>query len=128
MRLQSCAMRIVYIRPGPLAGVFAITYAVVGLSAFVVYTVSSVQMFTLPIGIIIGIFHMNLNINLPRSADALGNAFLCGGAVLSYALCGWISGLAVGLCFNFVARRTGGIDAKFVSVADDYSAAKRQMA
>jgi hypothetical protein len=67
MRLQSCAMRNVYIRPGPVAGVFAITYAVVGLSAFVVYTVSSVQMFTLPIGIIIGIFHLNLNVQPTRS-------------------------------------------------------------
>jgi len=120
-------MRIVYIRPAPVASVFAVIYAFWGVIAFVVYTMSDVQMFTLPIGIIFGAFNLHFNINVPRSVDPLANALLCGGAVLSNALCGWITGLAVVLCFNFVAKRTGGIDAKFVSVADN-SAASRQLA
>ncbi len=52
----------------------------------------------------------------------LHNAFLCIGAVLSYALSGWITGVALTLCFNFIARKTGGMDATFVTVAEDASA------
>lgn len=111
-------MQIVSIRPVPVARVFALTYAVFGLCAFMTYAVSSVQIFTLPIGFIMGIFHLNLNVNLPRSPDLLANVFLCAGAIVSYALTGWISGLAVTLCFNFIAQRTGGVEASFVSVAD----------
>jgi hypothetical protein len=48
--------------------------------------------------------------------------------VLCYALTGWITGVAFALCFNFAAQKTGGIDAKFVSVAGDDSAAKQQLA
>ena len=120
-------MRITSIRPAPLAIVFAITYAVFGLGAFIVYAVSSLQAFILPIGIILGIFHLNLNIQLARSPDLLANAFLCVGAVVCYALTGWITGIAFTLCFNFAAQKMGGIDASFVGVAEDESVVKRQM-
>jgi hypothetical protein len=108
-------MRIISVRPAPVARVFALTYAVFGLAAFVVYAVSSAQAFTLPIGIVMSIFHLNMNFQLARSPDLLANAFLFVAAVLSYALTGWITGIAMALCFNFIAEKTGGIDAKFVS-------------
>jgi len=44
-------------------------------------------------------------------------------AVLSYALTGWITGAVAALCFNAVAKRTGGIDAKYVSTVIQESAA-----
>ena len=68
-----------------------------------------------------GVFHLNMNFQLGRSTDLLANSFLCIGAVLSYALSGWITGVAIALGFNFVAQKTGGIDAKFVAVAEDVS-------
>ena len=83
------------------------------------YAVSSIQIFMLPLGILLGPFYLSINIPLGRSPDLLANAFMCIGAVLSYALSGWITGVALTLCFNFIAQKTGGIDAKFVSVAAD---------
>ena len=110
-------MRIISVRPAPVARVFALAYAVCGLAAFIVFAFSSLQTFTLPVGIIMGIFHLNMNFQLARSTDLIVNAFLCVGAVFSYALSGWMTGVAVTFCFNFIAKKTGGIDARFVSVA-----------
>jgi hypothetical protein len=113
-------MRIISIEPAPVARVFALTYAVVGFVAFTTYAFSNLQFFIFPIGIIMGVFHLVFNLQLPRSHDLITNAFFCGGAILSYAASGWITGVAVTLCFNFIAEKTGGIDAKFVSAAEDH--------
>jgi hypothetical protein len=115
-------MRIISVRPAPVARVFALTYAACGLAAFIQYAFSSMQTFILPIGILIGVFHLNVNIHLGRSSDLLANALLCIGAILSFALSGWITGVALTLCFNFIAEKTGGVDAKFVTVAEDSAA------
>jgi hypothetical protein len=42
-------------------------------------------------------------------------------AILSHALTEWITGTAVALCFNVIAKKTGGIHARFVSVVNDES-------
>lgn len=112
-------MRIISVRPAPVAGIFALIYALCGLQAFIHYALGSFQTFTLPIGLIMGIFHENVNINLRRSPDLIANVLLCAESVFSYALSGWISGLVLVLCFNFFAGITGGIDAKFVAVYED---------
>jgi len=67
-------------------------------------------------------------IDAPDGAGPGPNADRGVAAVLCYALTGWITGVAFALCFNFAAQKTGGIDAKFVSVAGDDSAAKQQLA
>jgi hypothetical protein len=117
----SSIMRIVSVEPAPVAIVFALAYAPFGFLSFVVYAFSNVRGFVLPIGIFVGIFHLSFNFNLPRSSDLLGNVFYCFAAILAYAASGWITGAAFACCFNFAARKIGGIDAKFVSVADDKS-------
>ena len=114
-------MRIISVQPVPVARIFSLLYAVCGLVAFVQYALSNAQTFILPVGIMMGVFHLNMNFQLARSTDLLANGFLCIGAVLSYALSGWITGVAISLGFNFVAQKTGGIDAKFVAVVDDAS-------
>jgi hypothetical protein len=43
------------------------------------------QTFILPIGILMGVFHLNMNFQLGRSPDLLANAFLCIGAC--FVLC-----------------------------------------
>lgn len=116
-------MRIISIHPGAVALVFAFTYAVFGLVDFVVYELSGHRHpFVLPIGILMGVFHLELNIPVAHSPDLLANALLCVAAVLCYGLTGSITGAVVVACFNFVAQKMGGIDAKFVSVASDDSA------
>lgn len=76
-------MRIISIEPAPVARVFALTYAFFGLVAYSVYAFSSIQVFILPIGIILGVFHLVFNLQLPRSRHLLANAFLCVAAILS---------------------------------------------
>ena len=120
-------MRIISVHPGAVALVFGLIHGFFGLVVFVAFALSSVHTFVLPIGIIMGVFHLNLNIPLARSPDLLANAFLCVLAVLCYGLTGCITGAFVAVCFNFVAEKTGGIDAKFVSVAGDDSASKQQL-
>jgi hypothetical protein len=51
--------------------------------------------------------------------STLYNTFLGVAAVLSYALTGWITGIVAAVFFNVVAKQTGGIDAKYVSVTSD---------
>jgi hypothetical protein len=115
-------IRIISVRPAPVGRVFAVIYAVAGLGGFVVFAFSSLQTFTLPIGLLMGFFHLNLNLQLARSPDLIANAFLCLAVILSYALSGWITGVALTLCFNLIAKKTGGLDAEFVSVDSNDSA------
>lgn len=99
-----------------MAGVLALAYAVFGLTAFLVYAISGAASLTLPFGVLLPLFHLNVNLNLARSSNVIYNIFLCVAAVLSYAVTGWITGAVVALCFNVMAKQTGGIDAKYVSV------------
>jgi hypothetical protein len=117
-------MRIISVRVEPVARVLAIAYAVFGLSAFLTYAVSSAETLTLPFGVLAPLFHLNLNVNLARSNGVLYNIFLCVAGILSYALTGWITGAVAAVCFNVVAKYTGGIDAKYVSVAKEDVPAK----
>jgi hypothetical protein len=70
-------MRIISVQPSPVARIFALTYAVCGLIAFTQYAFTSTQIFILPIGILMGVFHLNVNFQLGRSPDLIANAFLC---------------------------------------------------
>jgi Flp pilus assembly protein protease CpaA len=69
---------------------------------------------------------LNLNLNLPRSGGVFYNIFLAAATVVSYALTGWLTGMALAVFFNFIAKRMGGIDAKYVSVAIDEGSEKPQ--
>jgi|ERR1700688_4147640 len=116
-------MRIISVRVAPVALVLTITYAVFGLSAFLVYALGSAEFLTLPFGVLMPLFHLNLNFNLARSGGVFYNIFLCTAAVLSYALTGWITGAFAAVSFNVIAKKMGGIDAKYVSVAGDQTQA-----
>ena len=107
-------MRIISIRVEPVARVFAGLYAFFGLLAFFVYAVGKAGSLTLPFGVLTPLFHLNLNLHLAGSNGAAYNIFLCVAGIVSYAFSGWVTGLALALCFNVVARQTGGIEAKYV--------------
>jgi hypothetical protein len=116
-------MRIIGIHVEPFARVLAITHAVFGLGAFLLFAVSKAEYLTLPFGILAPLFHLNVNLNLTRSSGMVYNIVLCVAAVLSYAVTGWITGAVVALCFSAVAKRTRGIGAKYVSTVIEESAA-----
>lgn len=112
-------MRIISVRVAPVALVLTITYALFGFGAFLVYAFSGAEFLTLPFGVLAPLFHLNLTLNLTRSGGVFYNIFLCTAAVLSYALTGWITGAFAAICFNVVAKQMGGVDAKYVSIAED---------
>jgi hypothetical protein len=112
-------MRIVGIRVGPVARVLAITYAVFGLAVYAMFAVKHSDSLTLPHWHAGPSRQSRFTLNLPRSSGVFYNIFLVFAAVFSFSASGWITGVAGGLCFNVVAKETGGIDAKYVSVALD---------
>jgi hypothetical protein len=93
------------------------------LIAFVTFAFGSDEFLTLPLGVLGPLFHLNLNVHLARDLVRLNDlrysTFLCAAAILSYAITGWITGAVAAVCFNFTAKWTGGISAKFVSVSSD---------
>lgn len=107
------------IHPGAVALVFGLTYAIAGFVAFAVFAFTDLPIFVLPIGFIMGMFHLNVNLQLARSHDLLANAFLCLSAVICYGITGCITGAVVVSCFNFIARKMGGIDAKYVTLVGE---------
>ena len=112
-------MRIMSVRVAPIARILAIAYAVFGLVAFVQFAVSNVQYLTLPFGVVAPLLHLNFNFNLARSTNVSYNLFLCLASVVSYSLTGWLTGAVAAVCFNQIAKYTGGIDAKYASVVDN---------
>jgi|SRR5689334_12316517 hypothetical protein len=118
-------MRIVGIRVEPFARVLGITYTVFGLSAYAVFAIKGSDNITLPFGVLAPLVSLDFTLSLPRSNGVFYNVFLCLASVLSYALSGWITGVAGALCFNAVAKQTGGIDAKYLSTVNQVDATKQ---
>jgi hypothetical protein len=112
-------MRIISIRWQSVARILAIIYAVFGLGIFFLFAFTDAPYLTLPFGILGPLFHLNLNVNLARSSDLLSNAFYGFAGIVAYALTGWITGAAIALCFNVIAKAMGGIDAKFLSIINE---------
>jgi hypothetical protein len=120
-------MRIISVRWQPVARILAIIYAVCGLGVFCLFEFTDAPYLTLPFGILGPFFHLNFNINLSRSSDLLSNAFFGFATVVAYALTGWITGAAIALCFNLVAKKMGGIDAKYVSTINENETMKSEV-
>jgi hypothetical protein len=74
---------------------------------------------TLPLGILAPVIHLNFNFNVPRPSGVLSGLLAGAAEILAYAVTGWITGAATALCFNIVCRQLGGIDAKYVSIANE---------
>lgn len=53
------------------------------------------------------------------TADVAYNMLLFLGSVAAYALTGWLTGMALVICFNLAARWKGGIDAGFISFREN---------
>ena len=117
--VECLAMRILGVRWEPVARVLAILYGVLGALIFCVAEISRAPYLTLPFGVVAPVFHLSFNFNVPRP-DGVFSGVMAGFAeILAYAVTGWITGAAAALCFNILCRRLGGIDAKYISIAND---------
>jgi hypothetical protein len=112
-------MRIQGVRWEPVARVVAIIYGFIGLGAFCLSEFTRASQLTLPFGVLAPIFQLSFNLNVPRPNGVFSGVMAGVAEILAYAVTGWITGAAAALCFNIVCRRVGGIDAKYVLIAND---------
>jgi ABC-type phosphate/phosphonate transport system permease subunit len=112
-------MRIISVRPEPVAKILTVVYAVFGLLSWLTFAFTGADRLTIPFGFIAPLFNLNLNLHLGRTGSVLWNAFYCLVDVLCYAISGWITGAIFASAFNFVAKRMGGVEAKYFEVLEE---------
>ncbi len=109
-------MRIMSLRVRPVALIFAIIYGVFSPFLVVLMALSKADYLRIPLGIIAApLFYVNINFDIQHPTHILSAALLVLFATACYAATGWLTGAALVLCFNFVARRTGGIQASVLA-------------
>jgi hypothetical protein len=111
-------MRIISIRVASVARIVAVVYAMIGLLVWLRFAFGSEQYLSFPLGLVAPLFNLNLNFHLERSSSVFYGLVMCIASVLSYSVTGWLTGAGAALCFNLVAKRIGGIDAKNFVVTD----------
>jgi hypothetical protein len=109
-------MRIMSLKGRAVARVFAILYAAFSPVIVISMLLSKATYFRVPLGVIAPpLTYLNINFDLQRPEHFLsGVLFMLFGAVC-YAATGWLTGAGLVLCFNFIARRTGGIEASVLT-------------
>jgi hypothetical protein len=77
---------------------------------------SKADNFQLPLGIMVApLCYMNVNFDLQRPTHIWSAALLMLLAAACYTATGWLTGAALVLCFNFIERRTGAIEASVLT-------------
>lgn len=107
-------MRIMSLKIGPVARIAAIIYGAFSPFLIVLMALSKTEYIRVPLGIMAApFFALNINFDIQHPAHILSAMLLIFFAAACYAATGWLTGAVAVLCFNFVARRTGGIEASF---------------
>jgi hypothetical protein len=112
-------MKIMALRIQPIARVVAAIYAIFGASFWITYCFSKAPYLTLPVGIVAPMVHFNFNFHFHRTTDVVYNVLLFLASIAGYALTGWLTAMALVICFNVAARWKGGIDADFISFREN---------
>ena len=112
-------MKIVALRIQPIARVVAAIYALFGASFWITYCFSEAPYLTLPVGLVAPMVHFNFNFHIHRTNDVAYNLLLFLASVVGYALTGWLTAMALVICFNLAARLKGGINADFISFREN---------
>jgi len=105
-------MRILSLRVGPVARVLAILYGALSPFLLILMALSKAQYLRIPLGVVAPpLLYLNINFDIQNPTHFLSSVLLMLFGVACYAATGWLTGAAMVLCFNFIARRTGGIEA-----------------
>lgn len=104
-------MRIMSLRIRPVAGILAILYGVLSPLAVILMMFSDAQYLRIPLGLIAPpLVYLNINFDIQHPTHFLTGILLVLFGAACYAATGWLTGVAAVVCFNFIARRTGGIE------------------
>jgi hypothetical protein len=105
-------MRIISFKVSPIASVFGILYAAVSPIIVVFLLMSGADRLRIPLGLFAPpLTYLNINFDIQRPTHFLTGALFMVFAAACYAVTGWLTGAAAVMCFNFIARRTGGVQA-----------------
>ncbi|MGA7293283.1 MAG: hypothetical protein WBW85_12165 [Terriglobales bacterium] len=100
----------------PVARVFAILYGLLSPFLVILMAVSKTEYLRIPLGIIAPpLLYLNINFDIQHPTRFLSGVLLMLFGAACYAVTGWLTGAAAVLCFNFIARRTGGIEASILT-------------
>jgi hypothetical protein len=108
-------MRIMSFRMAPVARILAIGYGILGPFIVIFSKLRGAEPFTLPLGVVAPLFHLNFNLNIPMPTQWGYGLLVCLIAAICYAITGWITGAAAVLVFNFISPRVGGIEASVLT-------------
>jgi hypothetical protein len=105
-------MRIMSLKVSPVASVFAILYAAFSPLIVVSMLLSGADRLRIPLGLFAPpLTYLNINFDMQRPTHFLTGALFMVFAAACYAATGWLTGAVAALCFNFIAHRTGGVQA-----------------
>jgi hypothetical protein len=80
------------------------------------------EMVTFPVGVLLPVFHLNVNFNVPMPSSASAGIFFALALIVCYLVSGWVTGAFLAACFNLIARFTGGAEASTFTFDDEQSA------
>lgn len=104
------------LRVRPVARIFAILYGVVSPLIVILLIFSDAQYLRIPVGLVAPpLLYLNINFDIQHPRHFLTGILLVLFGATCYAATGWITGAAAVLSFNFIARRTGGIEASVLT-------------
>jgi hypothetical protein len=104
------------LRVGPIARVFAILYGVLSPFLVLLMALSRTEYLRIPLGVIAPpLLYLNINFDIQHPTHIVSAVLLVLFGAACYAATGWLTGAALVLCFNFIARRTGGIEASILT-------------
>ncbi len=92
-----------------MARVFAIFYAAFSPFIAISMLLSGADYLRIPLGLVAPpLTYLNINFNIQRPEHFISGALFMLFGVVCYAATGCLTGAVAVLCFNFIARQTGG--------------------
>src|SRR5271155_5107178 len=110
---MNSSIRIIEIKIKTVAWIMTLFYGAFGVLCAIMVPFTTSDTITLPVGFFLPIFHFNLNLNFARPTSFLTGVLTTLAIVISFVVTGCITGILSTLLFNFIAKRLGGIDAKY---------------
>jgi hypothetical protein len=116
MPLGTNPMRIISLRVRPVARILAILYGVLSPLAVILMMFSGARYLRIPLGLIAPpLVYLNINFDIQHPTHFVTGILLVLFAAPCYAATGWLTGAAAVVCFNFISRLTGGIEASVLT-------------
>lgn len=108
-------MRIMSLKVAPIAKVLAILYAACSPLIAIRMVLSEAEYLRIPLGLFAPpLTYLNINFDIQRPTHFLSGILFMLCAAACYAATGWLTGAVAVVFFNFIARRTGGIQASVI--------------